>query len=354
MEVTSQSSDARPHWVGYFSYLRAWGAIAIVFLHAIVSTLGDTSPDVVGFTPYVVGQAVMIPLTRWAVPVFFMVTGALLLDPAKRIGKSKLKHYIARIVVVLMSFGLLFGVTSAVIQDGLSGIDALVEGLIKVVYGETWDHLWYLYALIGIYLLVPALRIFVAHTSRQTYVHTLIVLYVMCFCVPNVNELFSLGLANLHIPAASYPVFYVLLGYFAHSSQRLTPRMMAVGILAGVVASVWGAWGELLDADVSIVFFPQSMFIAPYALMIFLAARELVERHVRSSQQLAPWILTVDKLGFGLYVVHPIFVHAFVDTVPLSWMPLWLYAFMCFVFSLTLGLVLTAVLRKIPWLGRYF
>ena len=344
----------RGHWVNYFVWLRAIAAISIVFMHAIVSTMNDAVPEVTSPTAKAVGQAFMIPLTRWAVPVFFMVTGALLLDPRKEVGPDRIKRYVGRMVVILLTFGYVFSVSQRVIEDGLSGFAALGNGLVSLAFGSSWDHMWYVYALIGIYLLIPALRAFVRAASRETYRFTLIVLYVLCFVVPTLNELTILDFTTLHVPSAIYPVCYVLLGYYAHRYLRLDGRSAVVGavvgVASGVAATAIGVWGELAETSVDIAFFPQSALILPYALLVFLAFKRFldpvpVDRH--------PAIREVDHLGLGLYVIHPIFVHAFVALVPVSVMPLPAYVLCCFAVALALGLAGTWALKKIPWYGKF-
>jgi surface polysaccharide O-acyltransferase-like enzyme len=349
-EASADGRQARRPWVDYFGWLRAVAAVSIVFMHAIVSTLKDATPAVDDLVARAVGQAVMIPLTRWAVPVFFMITGALLLDPEKDVGPDRIRRYVWRMVVVLLTFGLAFNVSELMVQDGVGLPEALGQGLGLLVSGYSWDHMWYVYALIGVYLFVPALRAFVRAASRETYLLTLGAIYALCFVVPTLNSLLSLDLATLHVPEGVYPVGYVLLGYYAHKNLRLDWRIGLAGGACCAAATAIGAWAELAETSAEYAFFPQGALVAPFALAVFLAFRRLLD-HVPVSEH--PAARTLDRLGFGLYVIHPVFVHAFVALVPTTFAPLWLYVLCCFLVSLALGLAATWAVERVPWLGRY-
>lgn len=337
-------------WVDYFAWLRAVAAVAIVFMHAVVSTLKDAAPAVDDLVARAVGQAFMIPLTRWAVPVFFMITGALLLDPEKDVGFDRIRRYVWRMVVVLLTFGLAFNVSGLMLQDGAGLPEALGEGLRSLLFGSSWDHMWYVYALIGVYLFVPALRAFVRAASRETYLLTLGAIYVLCFVVPTLNALLGLDLATLHVPEGAYPVGYVLLGYFAHRHLRLDWRIGLSGTACCAAATAIGAWAELAGTSADYAFFPQGALVAPFALAVFLAFKRLLGDAPVSEH---PVVRGLDHLGFGLYVIHPVFVHAFVALVPTTFAPLWLYVLGCFLSSLALGLAATWLVERVPWLGRF-
>ena len=60
--------------------------------------------------------------------------------------------------------------------------------------GKTLSHLWYLYAMIGIYLVLPLLKRFTDTCSKELLDYILAVLFVMDFCIPFYNRLFQLEL----------------------------------------------------------------------------------------------------------------------------------------------------------------
>ena len=92
----------------YISFLRILSTLAVVFLHTNNTILNNNS-----YFHFSNGQKLVLStntvLMNWAVPVFLMITGELLLDRAKEITIKKcFNKYIRRIVLALFIFGVPF------------------------------------------------------------------------------------------------------------------------------------------------------------------------------------------------------------------------------------------------------
>ncbi|MCD7888481.1 MAG: acyltransferase family protein [Oscillospiraceae bacterium] len=154
-------------------------------------------------------------IASWAVPVFFMITGALLLNPQKSISfKQCLSKYCLRIVLALFVFGIPFAMMRIYLYAETKTINfrMFVEAVGYVFTNSGVHHLWYLYTLIGIYLLLPALKIFVDHIDRDTFSYTLIAMFIFVYCLPTLSDLIGAEIA-FTMPL-TYHVFYVMLGYY--------------------------------------------------------------------------------------------------------------------------------------------
>lgn len=97
-----------------------------------------------------------------AVPIFFMMSGALALSPAAmRDGAAGFWRRRARrllpALVVWSAFYIL------VIRWGVSGVHPTVPDMVDaVVTGQTYTHLYFLWALVGLCAIAPALRELIA------------------------------------------------------------------------------------------------------------------------------------------------------------------------------------------------
>ena len=99
-------------------------------------------------------------IMMWAVPCFVMVTGALLLNPDKEITVKKIIcRYVFRISIVLIVFVSIFTISDVIADKEKIGVTDIVKRIFYKLYtGTSWAHLWYLYLLIGLYLLLPVFR----------------------------------------------------------------------------------------------------------------------------------------------------------------------------------------------------
>ena len=93
-------------------------------------------------------------LAFWPVPCFMMITGFLLLS-RQPIDYNKAFCYFKRIAILLALFGTLFASMELFFKTKSLTLDLFVNSFVDMIQGKTWNHLWYLYMLLGIYLILP-------------------------------------------------------------------------------------------------------------------------------------------------------------------------------------------------------
>ena len=168
--------QGRLWWV---EWLRVFGCVAVVLIHCFATLLDNATVAEIGLTRALVWTEVLVICCRWAVPAFLMVTGALLLDPAHEIGLPKVRGYVGRMTGVLLTFGTLFALMELVFAARSFSLAMLPEALLDVLQGRGWAHMWYIYDLLGVYLLLPVLRAFSSGSDERSYDIVLCVLFVL-------------------------------------------------------------------------------------------------------------------------------------------------------------------------------
>ena len=131
--------------IEYFDFLRFVAILAVITIH--VSAQNWNHVDVSSGTWMVF--CFFNSLSRWAVPIFLMISGTLFL---KRNYDFKRIYYknILKIIVAFIFWSLVYS-----IFNYLSGYDKnyILESLFVGHY-----HLWYMFLIIGLYILVPLLK----------------------------------------------------------------------------------------------------------------------------------------------------------------------------------------------------
>ena len=302
--------------IHYLSYLRAVACIAIIILHTVDGAVIMYQNSISSGEK--VSSLSVVYCMMWAVPCFVMVTGALLLDKNRIITiKDTFKKYILRILIALVAFSLIFALFDTLMNKDGTGIAFFGKGLLNVLTGNGWAHMWYLYLLIGLYLLMIAYRAVANHVSDSEYRYLLIVYAVFLSLVPLLQIWNAKTGFYIHV-STIYP-FYLFAGY-AIASQKLKINrgisilLMAIGV-AGIVAStilnekyVNISYGNLLGYA--------SIFVLVLTVGIFSLAKNS-ERpslpDVENSVEKKPGIigkifLEIDRCSFGIYLIHMIFV----------------------------------------------
>lgn len=152
----------------YINLLRLVATICVIFIHVgslFISSQGLQPQESSDYELY----EFIHRFCAFAVPVFVLISGALLLNPSKEISYHKIfRKYIPRIVRALLLFGLGMCLIEAYMtraNDNL--IEIMVKSVANLATGKCWTHMWYLYMLIGLYALVPLYKVFIkAHPTN--------------------------------------------------------------------------------------------------------------------------------------------------------------------------------------------
>ena len=252
----------------------------------------------------------------WAVPVFFMITGSLLLNPQKELTASKcVKKYVLRMVLALFVFGIPFALLMLVFERRTFNPAMLIDSVIAVFTGDTFAHLWYLYVLVGIYLILPVLRGFVKNAAKKDIEIVLAALFLPDFILPTVSAYTGLSF-EFSVPF-TYPVFYLFAGYYI---VKYKPAFLCH-------KSVNTAVVLLLTAAVFIMEYcsiPLHCFSYTGPLTAVMAAAIFSNFNVcagSDNHSHSGLIWKVDRLCFGAYLIHPVFIqfaYRFLKITPAS------------------------------------
>jgi surface polysaccharide O-acyltransferase-like enzyme len=137
---------------------RIIACFTIVFLH-VASSIVYHDP-VFGSAAYWAGN-IYNSFARWSVPFFLMISGALLLDPARsETACAFYRKRAGRILAPLLFWTLFYSIlrfTEDTRIGAAPGLE-LVKLAKDICSGNPYYHLWYLYMLVGLYLFMPIVR----------------------------------------------------------------------------------------------------------------------------------------------------------------------------------------------------
>lgn len=323
--------------IHYFQWLRAIAAVGIVLLHAIFTT-HNTGAYQLSELESLRDGVVCIVCGRWCVPVFFMMSGALMLDPEREMGWDKTLRHVWRLGFVLLTFGFGFCLIESYLDYGSFSLSMLWKSLINLLTQKSWDHLWFVYQLLGFYLVTPLIRPWLAQASWREYG---LVALVACLLLLGVNTLSAPIRSGVLYYGFEVPhcFAYYLAGLYIHRSFELNGKWWALGI-ASLVATVvlWRFFGAWWATD------PNRMVIAPYAVFVLLVAKRYLETPIEGHRIAA---LLADY-SFGIYLIHPLFQHLLVRIPGFTDLPLLSAIAIVAVASLVLSVPAIWILRFVP------
>ena len=147
-----------------------------------------------GTLPYFIYMSLTV-FCKVAVPLFFMISGALLLKkdiPIKKIFKTK----ILKILIVLLIFSAIYYVRLYLLD--YSKKFSILDFLARLYQGNIVVPYWYLYAYISFLIALPFLRSMVKSLPKYGYIYLFILSIIFTSMLPCLEYLFSHGNVTLN------------------------------------------------------------------------------------------------------------------------------------------------------------
>jgi surface polysaccharide O-acyltransferase-like enzyme len=328
----------------YFNTLRSLAAFAVLAYHVVEPLVAFHSLALSSFEEN--ACIIFYNLLTWHVPVFVMITGALLLNPDKDITISKIfKKYFLRVILALFVFGFPFAFLEIFFDSHYQfNAKQIYHAFINVFDPtKTWDHMWYLYMIAGLYLVIPIIKGFISYAEKPTVEYALLVLFVFTSIIPCFERVIGFKFF-ISIPINSVYVFYLLLGHYLHRYEVMTKKksLVLLGIFGiSVVLSITSDAGRIIKLGYA------SPFIILGACAVFCLARSRNKKSKISS--------ALSPLCFGIYLIHPLFIniaYKFLKLVPEKY-PLAVVVFITGMATIVLSIGFSFYARKISIVRKY-
>lgn len=294
-------------------------------------------------------------ITRFAVPAFVMVTGALSLRREYEIGDF-LKKRLLRVVIPFLFWSLIFVGYSLYNEEITFTADSWAN--IKLVlhalkYSSSY-HLWYVYMLIGLYFFIPVIGKFVRHATEKEILYFLIVWFgVMLLTQPYLSRF------NPSVDMHYFAGFagYLVLGYYlTFKDFKVRNLSLWMWLLATVMILAIAMGSRWLAADKR---WPATMFYEPVNPFTVLLSGSIFMLFKQSALKISPWMVRIrdfaGKYNYGIYLAHALVLYFLEDPFGISYklctpvISIPLTALICFVITL----LLVWLINKIPFIGKW-
>ena len=198
--------------------------------------------------------------------------------------------------------------------------------------------MWYLYMLIGIYIITPILRYFVKNADQKTVKFTLICLLILANFIPTINKMFSLNLTTFDLGGLNYISIY-LLGYYLIKTDLIKDKIIyIVGTLSLIATVIFSYYGYLDPSN------NMHALLIPSAMMII----KLFQNKVKVKHNNI-WNF-IAKNSFGIYIIHVLYINIIYKVFHIypDILPIFIGELLFLIVVFTLSLLTVMVLRKIP------
>ena len=346
----------------HLDYLRVFASIAIILLHVTAQNMNYVELAGTGWNIYNICNGV----SRWGVPVFVMMSGALFI-PREIPTKTLYKKYISRMAIAYVVWSAFYAIVDPI------GIPIFTEGYkisITEIMGNFISgavHLWFLPMIIGLYMCIPLIKQLTKNDSLIKYF--LLLSFVFCFIktqtelvvtnllsgsvqtiFENVNTLFKNFNINLVLGFTSY----FILGFYLNKTEINKKKRILIYILGviGLVSTILLNLAASKNAGKSL-----ETFYSAYSINVILMAIAVFvwfKYNAKGNDKLNKIIVKLSKYSFGAFLVH-IFILKVLHTFGIqstNFHPV-LSVPSITIFTAIASYLISLVLNKIPVIKKY-
>ena len=180
-------------------------------------------------------------LGRLGVPLFLLLTGALLLQPSKldESISAFFKKRWARIGLPFIFWGVIYFAWDFLVVHQINTQPISSSSIIQGILTGPYYQFWYLYLLVGLYLLTPILRVVMAHAERNLIKYLLVLWLLGAFILPALYLSTSLRLDSNVLEFTSYAGYFILGAFLVTVQVRrsILAALTALGIALTMIAT---------------------------------------------------------------------------------------------------------------------
>lgn len=354
--------------LAYTSYLRVVAITAVVLIHTAGLTYGN---DALRHTSVWWVASVATFSTKWAVPTFVMVSGALLLrPPAERSAIHFYRRRLSRIGIPLVVWHAVYITLAATILVATMQPRVL---LTRFLQGESYTGLYFFWLILGLYVVTPLLWPVVESMSRRSLATVGTLLVAAAALSQSAHQVIGwlqpgsgpAGQPTLFTQFVPYLGFFIL-GYALRDvTVRGRGRVLALAFLTAALCLelTWQVTGPFVfgvgAANGLNILLPvsyQGWVLGGAAVAVFVLAHSVIHEQSRWAQpRAARWARRAADLSLGVFATHLLVQVALLRIPGLDWpqgaTTLAQLGALC-VATLLGALALTILLRRVPLLRR--
>lgn len=292
--------------------LRGAAVVGVIVMHVSYHFSDRSLQEISSFNWYL--TALFPCLGSFCVPVFYMITGAFMLEKPTEPYKDFFQKRFLKVGLPLVFWVLAYGLFNMYYFNlSFNLFEWWLNSLSK---GEGSYHLWFMYDILGIYLTIPIYRRYVQSASAQDLQYFLITWYCLVNILPVLKLHYNFGI-GIHLEYWTQQIGFVILGYYIKNhvkQQRPSTMVWLYLLIAGFQAFLYyyglknyGSRGYF-EIDIAAL---QPLKSAA----VFLAAIAFYHQFPQLTGKFDKLVSELGSTAFGVYLLHGM-VLAVVDSNP--------------------------------------
>lgn len=284
----------------YITLLSVISCFAVVLLHTNGCFWNFSSTELYWKTANIIES-----VCYFAVPIFFMVSGATLIDYSDRY--STKTFFIKRVKKTVIPFVAWSVVGIAFSCFALKTIDVAIVGK-KFIINSIFDAsvvtvYWFFPTLFCGYLCMPLFTAISKEKRKSTFSYLVVVGYFVNFLIPLLKNVFSVDLSfPLSLSVVNNPLIFFLTGYLISHCDFPDKKNIYIISVVALIVHIVGTYILSMDAGTSVRTFKNPAISVPYASGIFLFFKNHGNKIMDGF--IGKIVNYLKKYTFSIYLLH--------------------------------------------------
>ncbi|MDD3597076.1 acyltransferase family protein [Sulfuricurvum sp.] len=319
--------------------LRVISMINIVFLHVVAFYSTSAPFDSGEFVSWFI-KTLNYSLF-WSVPLFLMLSGSLLLNKFHEPTSVFYAKRLHKVLIPTAFWSFVYLIYLYFERD--FSLFNIIGALLK---GKPYYHLWFMFAIIGIYLFTPYLRVLVQNLHQPQLKHLILLIFIFVFGNNYIGWYFH-NQENIFSQFISY-IGYFLLGYYLMNDKEKLLRFKSYYLPLFILSTLLVSLATVIEKDIYHIGVPTNarwtpfVFIESVSLFLYFITRDIRIKHSDTLKKAAGY-------SFGIYLIHPAIIELFSTRLTL---PLIEYLPIYFMLILIICYGAVFILHKIKYLNK--
>ncbi len=331
-----------------FDILRILAILAVIMIHVSAPFVINYQPNSLQFT---VGN-IFDSISRIGVPFFVLISGTFMLDENKELSINKLSKKILKLLIILIVWSAFY----ALVYNFHDFLNAFI-------YGHY--HLWYLYFVIGLYLITPILRKFVRIENINIIYYFIILSLIFSYIPKTLDGLFShsnsiskfSNLFSLNF-VTGLTIYYLagwLIKYDFLKIQKYKTFLYYACIISLILIILFTQCRTTTTFSAYDYFYNNSnILVFIYSVALFIACKNYFSKKIRNiTDKTRNVLIKLSSLTFGVYLVHASILNLLISIAKhLSIHSFILEIIILYMGTIILSFIICYIISKIKYLNK--
>ena len=283
-------------WIDLLKFI---GLIGVLLMHIIGNTINTYGGLKVNANNIYIYLALFF---EFVIPLFVMISGMMLLSKENLSYKYIFKKYILKIILIIVIIGSSMILLEELFINKTLSINLINKLITRLITGDIWTHMWYLYLLLGLYLLTPIFNIITNNIEQKNYKILLIILFAISILLPHIENLINLKTPLNYLNISGF-IFYYFYGHYLYKFN-ISKKYKIINYVLSFVSIIYLIFYIKEHASLN--------YLLSYTTFIpFIIASSIIllfkDKDIKSKFNNP--INSIGECSLGIYVFHQFFIN---------------------------------------------